>query len=208
MIMGKIRNHIVQVSKMMYEKGMANAFEGNVSVIENDKIYITPSGICKGFLTPDMIVVTDMKGQTLEGKFKPSSELLLHINSYRHRPDIKSVIHAHSPHATAFALANLPIESKSYTEMIMVFDRIPLADYGTPSTDRIFDGVKKYITDYDIILLANHGIMSVGKDVFDAYFKLEAAESIAKVLILARQLGGEKELAPDQLKELQVFRRK
>jgi L-fuculose-phosphate aldolase len=206
--MEKIRDQVVNVSKMMYDKGMVNAFEGNVSVLKGDKIYITPSGICKGFLTPDMIVVTDMEGQVLEGKLKPSSELMLHINSYKHRPGIKSVVHAHSPHATAFALANLPIESKSYTEMIMLFEKIPLAEYGIPSTDEIFDGVKKYISDYDIVLLANHGIMAVGKDVYDAYFKLEAAESIAKVLILARQLGGEKELEPNQLKELQGLRKK
>jgi len=206
--MEKIRSEIVHVSKIMYDKGMVNAFEGNLSVREGDKIYITPSGICKGFLTPDEIVVTNMEGQVIEGKLKPSSELLLHINSYKHRPDIKSVIHAHSPHATAFALANLPIESRSYTEMIMLFEKIPLAEYGIPSTDKVFDGVKKYISDYDIVLLANHGIMAVGKNVYDAYFKLEAAESIAKVLILARQLGGEKELEPNQLNELQRFRKK
>jgi L-fuculose-phosphate aldolase len=126
----------------------------------------------------------------------------LHIAAYRYRPDINSVIHAHTPFATAYALANIPIETRAYPELITIFGKIPLAEYGTPSTDEIYYGVEKYIKDFDIILLANHGLMSVGTDVYDAFFRLEAAESIAKTLILAKLLGGEKELPQNKLEEL------
>lgn len=206
--MDEIKRQLVEVSKLMYNKGMVNAFEGNLSILDNDRIYITPSGVCKGILTEDMIMVTDMEGKVLEGNLKPSSEILLHIGAYRSRDDIKSVVHAHSPYSTAYALANKPIETKAYPEMITLFDKIPLAEYGTPSTDKIFDGVKKYINEYDIILLANHGIMAVGRDAYDAFFKLEAAESTARIFMLAKQLGGAKDLSSEQLEELYEIRRR
>ena len=202
----KIKNQIVEVSKLMYNKGFANAYEGNVSMLDNDLIYITPSSICKGFLNEDMIVVTDSEGNVIEGNFKPSSEIKLHLAAYRSRKDINSVVHAHSPYATAFAVANKPIETKAYTEMMLFFDRIPLADYGTPSTDEIFYGVEKYINYYHIILLANHGVLTTGSDAYEAFFKLESAESIAKTLLLANLLGGEKELPADKIEKLNEIR--
>ncbi|MDO8686284.1 MAG: class II aldolase/adducin family protein [Clostridiales bacterium] len=203
-----IRSNIVEVSKLLYSKNLATAFEGNISVIEDDKIYITPSAICKGFLTEDMLVVMDLEGNVLEGKYKPSSETKMHLAAYRNRPDIKSVIHAHPPYATAFAVANKPIETKAYPEMILLFEKIPLAAYGTPSTDEIYYCIDQYVKDYDIILLANHGVIAFGSNVYDAFFKLESAEGIAKVLILAGQLGGEKELPQNKLEELYELRKK
>lgn len=201
-----IKQQIVQASRLMYEKNLVNAFEGNLSYSDGTKVYITPSGKCKGFLTEEMVIVTDLEGNKLEGSFKPSSEIRLHTGAYKSRPDIKAVVHAHTPYATAFAVANIPIETRAYPELVVLFDKIPLADYGMPSSNQIFDGVKKYIGDYDIILLANHGIMAVGSDVLDAFFRIEAAESIAKTLFLARQLGGERELGSRQLEELYELR--
>lgn len=203
-----LKKEILQVSKLMYDKGMVNAYEGNVSILDDDKVYITPSGICKGFLTEEMIVVTDMDGNIIEGTCKPSSEIKLHLAAYRARKDIRSVVHAHPPYSTAYAIANKPIETKAYAEVIMFYGRIPLAHYGKPSGDEIFDGVKELINDYDIILLANHGVMSVSQNIFDAFFKLEAAESIAKTLILAKIIGGEKDLPEDKIKELYSIREK
>ena len=203
-----IRSNIVEVSKLLYSKNLATAFEGNLSVIDEGKVYITPSGICKGFITDDMIVVMDLDGNVVEGKYKPSSEIKMHLAVYRNRPDIKSVIHAHPPYATAFAVANKPIETKAYPEMIVLFEKIPLAAYGTPSTDEIYDGMDQYVKDYDIILLANHGIIAFGSSAYDAFFKLESAEGIAKVLTLAEQLGGEKELPQKKLEELYEMRKK
>lgn len=201
-----IRSSIVEVSKLLYAKNLATAFEGNVSVIEDGRIYITPSAICKGFLSEDMLVVLDMEGNVLEGGYKPSSEAKMHLAAYRSRPDIKSVVHAHPPYATAFAVANKPIETKAYPEMIVLYGKIPLAAYGTPSTDEIYYGMNQYIKDYDIMLLANHGVIALGSNVYDAFFKLESAEGLAKVLTLARQLGGEKDLPNSKLDELYELR--
>jgi L-fuculose-phosphate aldolase len=206
-----IRKNIVEISKLMYNKGMVNAFEGNVSVLDGERIYITPSAVCKGFLTEEQIVVTDMEGIQAEGspeRFKPSSEIKLHIAAYKKRPDIRSVVHAHSPYATAFAVAGRPIETKAYPEMIVLFGKIPLAAYGTPSTYEISKGMEEHIDKYNIILLANHGVMAAGCDVYEAFFRLESAESIAKVLYTARMLGGERELPEDKLELLYAMRDK
>ncbi len=207
----KVKEEIITVSKLMYDKGMVNAYEGNVSIFVGDRVYITPSGICKGFLTEDMVVVTDIDGNVIEGMYKPSSEIKLHLEAYKNRSNVGAVVHSHSPYATAFAVANKPIETKAYSEVIMLYEKIPLAKYGSPSSDEIFEGVKEYIKDYDIILLANHGVMSVGKNAFEAFYRMEATESIAKTLLMTKLLGGEKEIPYykiDELNEIRMKRKK
>lgn len=203
-----IRENIIKVSKLMYDKGFVNPYEGNVSVLYDGQVYITPGGVCKGYLTDDMIVVTDLNGNVIEGLYKPSSEIKLHLAIYRLRKDVRAVVHAHSPFATAYAVANKPIETKAYTEMITFFDKIPLAKYGTPSTEQISEGIEEYIENYDLILLANHGIVAVANDLINAFFKLEAAESMAKTLLLTKLLGGEKELPETELEKLYEINRK
>lgn len=203
---GNVRAEIVEVAKMMYAKGMVNAFEGNVSVKAEGKIYITPAAFCKGFLTEEMIVVTDESGNVIEGERKASSEIKLHLALYKLRPDASSVVHAHPPYSTAHSLAKIPIASKAYPELIIAFDQIPVVKYGTPSTDKIYAGMDKYIHEVDVVLMENHGIVSVGKNAHDAFFKVEAAESIAKTLIFTRLLGGENVLPEEELDTLYAFR--
>lgn len=203
-----IKKSIIEVAKLMYDKGLVSPYEGNISVLYEEQVYITPGGVCKGYLSEDMIVVTDLNGNVLEGMYKPSSEIKLHLAAYGYRSNIRSVVHAHPPYATAYAVANKSIETKAYTEMIALFDKIPLAKYGTPSTDEIGIGIEEYIDTYDIILLANHGIVTVGIDLLDAFFKLEAAESMAKTLLLTNMLGGEKELPSDELEKLYDINKK
>lgn len=203
-----IKKQVMEVAKLMYDKGLVNAFEGNISARDNNLIYITPSATCKGFLTEEMLVVTDREGHILEGNLNPSTEIKLHLAAYMRREDIGAVVHAHSPFATAYAIANKPIETKAYPELITFFGKVPLAKYGTPSTDEIVDGMVEYINEYDIILLANHGVIAVGKDVYDAFFKLEAVEAIAKTLTISQVLGGEKELPQEKLEELYAMANK
>ncbi|MEN2776782.1 class II aldolase/adducin family protein [Acetivibrio clariflavus] len=200
--MAELVKKILEISKLMYDKGFVNPYEGNISILDGEQIYITPAGVCKGFLTEDMIVVTDINGNVLEGMYKPSSEIKLHLAAYKLRSDVKAVIHAHPPYSTAYAVANKPIETKGYTEMITFFGKIPLAKYGQPSTEQISVGIEEFIDNYDIILLANHGIITVGNDIYNAFFKLEAAESMAKTLLLTKLLGGEKELPESELERL------
>lgn len=197
---------ILQLSRLMYEKGMVNAFEGNLSVKTVEGLIITPSQICKGFLTEEMLVETDRQGRVIKGSRKPSSEILVHLEAYSIRSDIGAVIHAHTPYATAFAVANKPLETKAYPEMIALYGEIPLVKYGTPSTPGICADLKNHLCDHDVVLLANHGIVAVGKDLYDAYYKLESAESIAKVLLLTRILGGEHDLPPEEVERLRDMR--
>ena len=207
--MGKtIRSEIVRFAKIMYEKNMVNALEGNISVKEGNRIYLTPSNVCKGYLEEDMLVVVNEKGEVIEGSYAPTSEMNLHLACYRLRPDITSVVHNHSPYATAYAIANKPIQSKAYPEMIIAFDQIPVIDYGTPSTDEIHAGLDVYIDKVDVFLISRHGVVSVGKDLPDAFFKIEAAESIAKSLTLVKLIGGEAPLFEDQIDILYDMRKK
>ena len=203
-----IRSEIVRISKIMYEKNMVNALEGNVSVKAGNKIYITPTSVCKGDLTEGMLVVVNETGEVLEGSYAPTSEMKLHLECYRLRPDITSVVHNHSPFATAYAIANKPIESKAYPEMIIAFDKIPVVAYGTPSTDEVHAGLSQYIDKTDVFLISRHGVVSVGKDLTNAFFKIEAIESIAKTLTIAKFLGGEAPLSESQIDTLYDMRKK
>ena len=204
----EIRAAILEIAKAMYDKRMVNAFEGNVSYRDGQRIYITPSAQCKGYLKSDMIAVVDMSGKQLEGDFFPSSELKMHLECYRLREDVKAVVHTHSPYATAFALANQPIISRAYPEMIVNFGEVPLVEYGTPSTDEICAGFLKYIYDYDALLLANHGVIAMSDDLFDAFFLIEAVENTAKTFVIAKQIGGARDLPPEKLERLHEMRRK
>lgn len=195
----EIRRQIVETARLMYAKGMVNAFEGNLSMRTEHHIYATPTSVCKGYLTEDEIVETDGAGHLTKPSQRVSSEFKLHLAAYRVRPDIRAVVHAHPPYATAFAVANQPIETEAYPEMIVLYDRVPLAAYGTPSTDAIHAELPHYLPRYDVLLLANHGVVAVGNTVQDAFFKLESIESMAKTLLLARLLGGEKSLPQEEL---------
>jgi len=205
----EIREQIVEISKTMYSKGLVNAFEGNVSYFDGKNIYMTPSQVCKGLLKEDMLVVIDMDGKIIKTKdgYVPSSEYKMHLACYRLRPDIKSVVHTHSPYATAYALAGKPITTKAYPEVLILYGQIPLSKYGTPSTDDIYAGFADVIKDrYEVFLIENHGIISMGKDLTETYLKIEAAENIAKVLTITNQIGGEKQLPEDELIVLQGMR--
>jgi len=205
-----ISNHpkaqVVQFAKLMYDKGLVNSFEGNISVKHEGRIYITPGSVHKGMLTEDMIVVLDIAGN-YSGTFKPSSEVKIHLGAYRDRLDIGAVVHTHSVYATAFAVANKPLRTKAYPEMIVLCGEIPVAPYGTPGTDAVYDAVKPLLSSFDTVLLANHGVMSVGKDILEAFSKVEAAESYAKTFYIAAMLGGETELPAEKLAELHAMRK-
>jgi len=206
----EIRENILEVSNLMYQKGMVNAYEGNVSYNDEGRIYITPSQVCKGYLKSEMIIVTDISGNILEAEsgYAPSSELKMHLECYRLREETKAVVHSHSPYATAHALANKPISSKAYPEMIVIFNEIPLVKYGRPSTEEIYAGFADVINnDFDVFLIANHGIISMGDDLFDAFFKNEAAENTARILTITELIGGEKALSAKELEALHMMRK-
>ncbi|WP_273325851.1 class II aldolase/adducin family protein [Vallitalea guaymasensis] len=194
---------ILEVCERLDKKGMVNAYEGNISIKRDGFIYVTPTGKNKAFLKEEMIAVYEEKTmKQVAGIYPASSEFPLHLCAYKERPDIESVIHCHAPYLTAYSLCNKPIESRAYPEMIGNFKKIEVAEYGTPGGKDIFKGVKPLIAKKDIVIMANHGMIAVGKTVYDAMNKSEAAEAIAKVLYLAENIGEIVDLPDD---EVQMF---
>lgn len=185
----KIIEEILAIGIQMDQKGMVNAYEGNLSIKEKGLIYITPSGKRKVELTPNMIAVLNEEGEQIAGDCKPSSELPMHTAAYRMRPDVGAVIHCHSPYLTAHAICNQPIECRAYAEFLMLAGDIPVVPYGKPGTDEIFAKMGPFLKGHNIVLLANHGPLCVGPDLKTAFNRIDSAERIARILTITKQIG-------------------
>ena len=195
---------IVRITQTMYRSGMINLFEGNVSMRVGDVMLLTPSQQDKGQMTPDMIIELDLNGNVLyapEG-LRPSVEYRMHAAAYRMRPDIRAVVHNHSACATAYAMAGKPIASDAFLELNLLFGQVPVVPYGMLGTEAIYAGMEPLLQDYHVVLLENHGLLAVGPDLTTAYSRAEAAEKMAKILILTNQLGGEKPLPAEKLEKV------
>lgn len=183
-----IRAAIVEIGRRLYARGLIGGNEGNVSVREKDVIYVTPAGVCKGFLTPEMIVRTDLEGQPRDGH-RASTEVRMHTAVYARRPDVCGVVHAHPPTATAFAAAGLALDRPLIAEAVLTLGPVPVIPYGTPSTSALADSVGAAICSAQALLLANHGALAVGEDVFRAWERMETLEQLAKITLLTRLIG-------------------
>ena len=201
------RADIVEIGRRLHVRGFVASNDGNISVrLDAERLLTTPTGVSKGFMTPDMMVTTDFAGRKLTGDREPSSELLMHLAVYEHRPDIKAVVHAHPPTATGFAVAGIPLDRAVLAEVVTTLGSIPIADYGTPSTSELADAVRRYIRAHDGLLLANHGALTVADELFAAYYKMETVEHFARISLVARQLGGERLLSREEVNRLQGLR--
>jgi L-fuculose-phosphate aldolase len=204
-----LKKEIVEVGRRVYQRGYVASNDGNISARLDDKrIVITPTGVSKGFMSPDDLIVVDMDGKVVSGTKKPSSEIFMHISVYKHRPDVNSVCHAHPPYATGFAVAGIPLDKCILPEVIIVLGGIPIVEYGTPGTSEFFKPVLKIIDKYDAFLLANHGALTIGKDVVNAYHKMETLEHFAHIAFVAQQLGHMNVLNSDQVRKLTDLRQK
>ena len=202
-----LRADIVEVGRRMYARGYTASNDGNISVrLGADRLLMTPKGICKGFMTPDMMCITDLDGRKLQGDRDPSSEMLMHLEVYRQRPDVQAVVHAHPPTATGFAVAGIPLDRAVLAEVLTPLGSIPIAEYATPSTKELPEAVRKYIKAHDGMLLANHGALTVGGDLDGAYYKMETIEHFAKISLVARLLGRENLLSREEVMRLQDLR--
>ncbi|MGE3841861.1 MAG: class II aldolase/adducin family protein [Vicinamibacterales bacterium] len=202
-----LRADVVEVCRRLYNRGYVPATDGNVSVrLDDTRLLATPKGVAKGFLTPDMLVVTDLTGKKLEGAREPSSEILMHVAVYADRPDVQAVVHAHPPMATGFAVAGIPLDRAVLAEVVTTLGSIPIADYGTPSTAELPATVKRYIKAHDGLLLANHGALTAGKDLYAALYKMETIEHFAHISLTARLLGRERVLSREEVARLQSLR--
>jgi L-fuculose-phosphate aldolase len=202
-----LRADIVEVGRRMYARGYTASNDGNISVrLGADRLLMTPKSVCKGFMTPDMMCVTDLDGHKLQGDRDPSSEMLMHLEVYRQRPDAQAVVHAHPPIATGFAVAGIPLNRAVLAEVLTTLGSIPIAEYATPSTKELPAAVRKYVKAHDGMLLANHGALTLGTDLFSAYFKMETIEHFAKISLVARLLGNENLIAREEVERLQELR--
>ncbi len=205
----EIKKEICEIGKRIYNKGFVAANDGNITVkVGENEFWATPTGVSKGYMTPDMLIKVNADGKVLEGTWKPSSELKMHLRVYKERPDVRAVVHAHPPTATGFAIARIPLDKYTMPEAVIFLGSVPIAEYGTPSTEEIPDAVSKYLQNHDAVLLENHGALTVGGDLTTAYFKMETLEFFAKISLVARQLGGEKELNCEQVGKLMDIRKK
>jgi L-fuculose-phosphate aldolase len=203
----QLRADIVEVGRRMYAREYTDSNAGNISVrLGDDRLLMTPKSVCKGFMTPDMMCITDLDGRKISGDRDPSTEMLMHLEVYRQRPDVRAVVHAHPATATGFAVAGIPLDRAVLAEVLTTLGSIPIAEYATPSTAELPEAVRKYIKAHDGMLLANHGALTVGPDVYAAYYKMETIEHFAKISLVARTLGRENLISRQEVERLQQLR--
>jgi len=204
-----LRRDIVEVGRRLWTRGFVASNDGNISVrIDAERLLVTPASVSKGFMTPDMMVVTDLEGRLVAGApgRAPSSEILMHLVAYQQRPDVGAVVHAHPPLSTGFAVAGIPLDRAVLAEVVTTLGSIPIAEYGTPSTRELADAVAPYVKAHDGLLLANHGALALGRDLFSAYYKMETIEHFARISLVARLLGRERLLSREEVERLQDLR--
>lgn len=202
---------LIEICHRLYEKGYVTATDGNVSVRLGDGSFLTTrTSINKGMVTTEDLVEVDSQGnpKPQTSNLKPSTELPMHLYIYSQRPDVNAVVHAHPTYATGFALARQPLSECLFPEVIVGLGAIPLAEYATPSTEEVAQSLAPYVKNADAILLANHGVVTYGKDLWDAYFKMEKVEHAAHIAFVARMLGGEKPLTAEQVEKLRTISQK
>jgi L-fuculose-phosphate aldolase len=177
--------------------------DGNVSIrLDEDRILCTPTAVSKGFIEPDDLIICDMNGKKVEGRREGTSEIAMHITIYSMRPDVRSIVHAHPPTATGFASAGKALDKAMLPEVVIHLGAVPLAAYGLPGTPALSDGMKPYIPNFDAMLLENHGCTTYGKDVWQAFFRMEMVEHFARITFVAETLGGAQALPRCEVEKL------
>jgi L-fuculose-phosphate aldolase len=199
----KLKEQICEIGRRVYARGFAAANDGNITVRLSDREFLcTPTMVSKGYLKPEDICKVDQDGKQLAGTRKRTSEVLLHLAIYKHRPDINAVVHCHPPHATAFAVAHEPIPKCVLPEVEVFLGEVPIAEYETPGTTKFAETIVPFVKDCNTIILANHGTVTFGPTLENAYFNSEIIDAYCKILILARQLGRVNYFTDGQTREL------
>ncbi|QNN23639.1 class II aldolase/adducin family protein [Planctomycetales bacterium ZRK34] len=202
----KVKQDMCDIGKRIWQRGYCAGNEGNHSVrVDKNRVLCTPTGISKGFLRPEMICMVDMENKVLEANkgYKPSSEVKIHLQIYKTRDDIGAVVHSHPPHATAFAVAGIPLPEGIHPEAEVFLGRVPTAQYATPSKQDLADSLIPHIkAETSAILMANHGSVTFDKDLTGAYYRLEILDAYSRILLLAKQLGKVNMLDSKQMYDL------
>ncbi len=201
------RHDLCAAGRWLLERGFIVATEGNVSVrLDSHRILSSPTGLCKGRMGPDELVVVDLEGRKLSGTRAASSEIAMHLLIYRRRPDVNSVCHAHPPVATGYAAAGLPLDKALLSEVVITLGSIPLAPYGTPGTDELSEKLAPLVENYDSMLMANHGVVTCGPDLVTACYRMETTEHFARISLVTELLGKQALLSREHVKKLLAAR--
>ena len=210
-----LRREIVRVGQLMYEKGLICASDGNISArLAPGRVLITPSGLHKGFLEPDHLLIVDESGSRIgpataaNRRLKPTSELPMHLEAYRRRPDIAAVVHAHPPITVAMSIAGISMADCLLPEAIVSLGMIPTTQYATPSSEENMLAIRELIREHDALVLQRHGSLTVGDSPMQAFMRLETVEQNARIAFMLAQLGLRNPLSPDEVAKLLEQRRK
>lgn len=201
-----LREQIVECCRRMHERGYISGWEGNVSArLSSDRILVTPARTNKGFLKPADLLIVDKEGKTLRSKARPSSELKVHLAVYSVRPDCNAVVHAHPPTAIAFTIAGISLAQCVIPEAVMTLGEVPTAPYATPTTQDVAAEVERLALEHDVIMMDRHGSVTLGRDVFEAYDRLESLEHTATVTLYAKMLGPVRPLPEAEIAKLRAL---
>jgi L-fuculose-phosphate aldolase len=201
-IQQQLKEDIVRVCRMLHRKNYLAATDGNVSVRLGDRVLTTPSGINKGLMEAYQVITVDLMGRVVAGEGTPTSEIRMHLLAYELRPEVSAVVHAHLPYATACTLAGVSLLEPILPEVVITLGGIPTAPYATPGSEAVAEAIRDFIGEYDAILLSRHGAMTVGRDVTDAYNKMEKLEHTARVMLAARLQGAVTPLPAAEVEKL------
>ena len=195
------RQAIVDAGVVLYQQGYVVSNDGNISVrISPDTIVVTPTGVSKGDMNPDMMVVMDLDGNVIsKGLRGPSSEVKMHLRVYRENPDVTAVVHAHPIYATSFAIAGVPLDKPILSEAMLQVGVVPVAHYAKPGTTDVPDSIAPFVKDYAAVMLSNHGVLTWGADLEQALARMEVVENYAKITLVVNQIGSERGLSQDQV---------
>jgi L-fuculose-phosphate aldolase len=198
---------IVQYGRRLHESGFVAATDGNLSVrLDEHRLLVTPTCMSKGMMRPADMVIVDTDGNRLAGKRRVSSEIGMHLLIYRLRPDVGGIVHAHPPTATGFAASGFDLNRPLVCEVVVGLGSIPLARYGTPGTPELTDALEPLIPGHDAILMANHGVVTFGSSLENAYMKMETVEHFAKIALVTHLLGHEQPLGEKEVEKLVAVR--
>ena len=205
----EFRAEIARFCHLIYEKGYVASTDGNISTrLPDGHIMCTPTICNKGFVRPEDMVIIDRNGQRIKGERKASSEMAMHLLVYEMRPDAHAVVHAHPACATAFAAAGIPLNKALISEVVLALGCIPLAEYGTPGTPELTDQLRPFVKNFDALLMSNHGVVTYGTNLEDAYNRMDTVEHFAKISIYTKILGRERLLSNEDVEKLWVQRQK
>jgi L-fuculose-phosphate aldolase len=203
----QLRLDLVQYGRMLHAQGFVAATDGNLSVrMDRDRVLVTPTACSKGMMQSDDMVIVNLDGEKLSGTCNPSSEIAMHLTIYKMRPDVGAVVHAHPCTATAFASAGIALDQPLCSEIVITLGAVPLAPYATTGSRELSESLRPFIPRHDAILMANHGVVTYGEDLRQAYMRMESVEHYAKIVLAARQLGCAQTLPSRELEKLNEVR--